>query len=68
MWVKWSNIDDCPDGEFWALVRLGVRFKIIKVFVHIDRYFPVWKDLRNAKSKISLGKWKCIYYENNNNR
>lgn len=58
---KWQNIDKCPKGYFWALLKKGFLFKIKTVYVHTDNHFLQWKDLR-YKNGVNVGKWRCIYY------
>lgn len=63
MWVKkWTKIEDCPHNKpFYAVLVLGYRVKIKKVYVHMDNHWLEWKQLRTLKHK-NLPGWKCIYY------
>jgi hypothetical protein len=59
---KWSKIEDCPHGKnFIAILKLGWKIKILKVYVHVDNNFLMWRELRTLDKK-GIGKWKCIFY------
>lgn len=61
---RWTKIEDCPIGKsFLGLFKKGIRFKIARVYVHVDDNFLQWRNLRprfrNGKSIIG---YKCIFY------
>lgn len=59
---KWTKIEDCPHGRnFVAVLKLGWRIKICRVYVHVDNHFLMWRELR-MPNKGGIGKWKCILY------
>lgn len=58
---KWTYIEDCPKDNFLAVLKLGRKIRIRKVYVHVDNHFLAWRDLRTM-DKMSVGNWKCIFY------
>ena len=56
-WKRWTVIDDCPPYIFKARLKYdNGKIKYKKVYVHVDKHFLAWKDIRlkNDKSKIKF--------------
>jgi len=65
---EWNKIEDCPhDKSFIAILKLGLKIKIRRVYVHVDNNFLMWRDLRTLDRK-GIGKWKCIAYLDMNSK
>lgn len=59
---KWSKIEDCPHGRnFIAILKLGWKIKIARVYVYVDNHWLMWRQLRTLDNK-SVGLWQCVYY------
>lgn len=59
---KWTKIEDCPHGKnFIAILKLGWRLKISRVYVHVDNHFLMWRELKTT-NKRGIGKWRCVLY------
>jgi len=59
---RWTKIENCPQNEvFIAFLINGFKFKISRVYVHVDNNFLSWKVLKTMDG-YSIGKWKCKFY------